>query len=133
MLYSSIGTLHYAQNTYRLVLLVDQGLADYYRSLIPRWHDINRPKHEAHVTVVRSGKESPSNLWFWGKYEGEKVSFLYEPIVHIGRIYYWLNILCIRLEEIREELGLPVASIYTLPPDGYGRYFHCTIANSKLL
>lgn len=132
LLHSSTGTLHYSQDAgYKLVLLVDQGLSDFYRSLIPKWLPVNRPMHPAHVTVVRSYKETPACLEPWGRYEGERVPFVYSPEVHFGKVYYWLNILCTRLETIREELGLPCRSIYTQPPVGFQKFFHCTIANVK--
>ena len=129
-LYSSTGVLRYS-GVNRLVMEVDQGIADYYRSLIPKWLPNNRPRWAAHVTVVREEKEEPVNWEAWGRYEGEEVPFLYCPIVESGKIYYWLNIFCVRLEEIRRELGLPYVSRYTLPPEGFRKCFHCTIANCK--
>jgi hypothetical protein len=81
---------------------------------------------------VRPEKEAPVNLEHWGKYEGEPLTFLYEPYVYEGTVYYWLNIWCVRLEEMRRELGLPVVSQFTLPPEGFTKCFHCTIANKKL-
>jgi hypothetical protein len=129
----SIGTLHYTHHIrYRLVLLVDQGISDYYYSLIPKCKYAKRPMHAAHVTIVRPGKEIPPNLQFWDKYEGEKVPFLYDPSIKWGesQIYYWLNVLCVRLEEIRIELGLPVDPV-VVPPEGYRRYFHMTLGNTK--
>ena len=131
-MHNSVGTLRYGE-THRLVLEVDQGLADYYRSLIPKYHVTNRPRWHAHVTVVRSGKEAPVDLTHWGKYEGEKVDFVYDSTIHQGKVYYWLNIYCKRLEKIRKELGLPVVSMYTLPPEGFNKVFHMTIANCKFL
>lgn len=87
--------------------------------------------HAAHITVVRKEKEVPVRLEHWGKYEGQPVEFLYSPIVHCGKIYYWLHAFCKRLEDIRLELGLPVVSQWTLPPEGFRKAFHITIGNSK--
>lgn len=132
VLYKSTGVLNYTMDGgYRLAVEVDQQLADYYRALIPPWKPVNRPRWGAHITVVRPEKEQPVNLEPWGKYHGEPVQFLYEPSVHEGKIYYWLNIWCSRLEEIRTELGLPVISEFTLPPEGFIKCFHCTIGNCK--
>lgn len=130
---SSVGRLHYSQEDgqYRLVVEVDQGLSDYYRALIPKWMDVNRPRWPAHITVVRPHKEIPVALEFWGKYEGELVEFEYQNYLHSGKVYLWLNVFCKRLEEIRIELGLPVSSEFTRPPAGYLKCFHCTIANLK--
>jgi hypothetical protein len=131
-LHESVGTLHYSKDIgYRLVLLVDQGISDFYRSLIPKYYPVNKPMYPAHVTVVRAEKETPIHLEHWGKHEGERVLFKYSPIIGQGKVYYWLNIFCSRLEDVRLELGLPVVSEYTLPPEGFRKCFHCTIGNQK--
>ena len=109
----------------------DQEIADYYRALIPKWLNPQRPRWRAHVTVVRQEKEMPTLLEAWGRYEGERVEFLYDATIKMDKIYFWINVFCVRLEEIRLELGLPVSVVYTLPPDGFGKCFHCTIANMK--
>lgn len=132
-MYKSTGTIKYdTLQGYRLVIEVDQELADYYRALIPKWKPVQRSRWRAHITVVRPEKEIPPILEPWGKYEGEPLTFFYAPGVHEGKVYYWLNIWCVKLEEIRRELGLPVISEYTLPPEGFTKCFHCTIANKKL-
>ena len=84
-----------------------------------------------HVSVVR--KEIPKNLAAWGLYQGEAVNFFYVPVVHANETYIWLNVFCRRLEEIRLELGLPISSQYTRPPDGYTKCFHTTLGNFKNL
>ncbi len=134
-LYESTGFLKYGDD-HRLVVKVDQGIANYYRSLIPKVMPVNGLRFGAHITVVRSGKERPVNLEHWGKYEGKRVQFLYCPYIHQGKIYFWLNCFCKELEDIRVELGMSVTSQWTLPPDGiefegFRRRFHCTIANMK--
>ena len=132
-LFESTGTIKYDNSSgWRLTIEVDQELTDYYRSLIPPWKPVNRPRWPAHITLVRPEKEVPVCQEHWGKYEGESLKFLYEPYVHEGKVFYWLNIWCVRLEEIRRELGLPVVSEFTLPPEGFTKCFHCTIANKKL-
>lgn len=132
MLYEETGHLRYGR-TKRLVVEVPQGLADYYRSLIPKWKQVNKQAFSAHITVVRAGKEFPTNKEVWKKYEGEEITFSYEPHVYEGTVYYWLNCFCTRLEEIRRELGLSVTSEYTLPPEGFVKCFHCTLGNKKEL
>ncbi len=130
-MFSSTGTLSYGEG-YKLVVSCDQELADYYRSLIPKYYDVQRGRYPAHVTVVRTGKEMPIILENWGKYQGEEIDFLYDPTMRMGEIYFWLNIWCKRLEEIRVELGLSNRSMYTLPPDcPFAKCFHMTVANCK--
>ena len=130
IMFESVGKLRYS-GEYRLVVEVDPELARYYRALIPSWLPANRPRWPAHITIVRPEKEVPIHLEYWGKYEGDSVPFLYDPEIKSGKIYYWLNIWCKRLEDIRTELGLPVRSEFTLPPEGFVKCFHCTIANMK--
>ena len=130
VLYKSTGTLQYSKD-WRLVLKVDQDLADYYRALIPKYHTNQRPRWAAHVTVVRQEKETPVNKQHWWKYNNHKVEFTYSPIVHFDKIYYWINVWCTKLEDIRTELGMKVYTPFTLPPSGFTKNFHCTIANQK--
>ena len=129
-MFQSTGTLFY-ESEYRLVVAVDQELVDYYRSTIPRSMPVQKPRWPAHITVVRHEKETPVHTEHWGKYDGQMVLFNYDPFVHINQTYYWLNVWCDRLAQIREELGLPPKSRWTKPPSGGHQCFHMTIANKK--
>lgn len=129
-MFRSTGILRYHNEpVLKLVVDVDQAISDYYRSLLPPYKKANPQRYGAHISVVR--KEIPPNMQFWGKYEGEEVEFFYAPGVQFGKVYCWLNVWCNRLEEIRIELGLPVTSEYTLPPEGFVKCFHSTIGNYK--
>ena len=130
ILFTAKGKLRYGSEG-KVVVEIQQELADYYRSMIPPWRTVNRQMWPAHITIVRSGKERPTKMEHWGKYDQEEIEFSYEPHVYEGTVYYWLNCFCVRLEEIRSELGLPVVSEYTLPPEGFIKCFHCTIGNKK--
>ena len=126
-LYQSQGTLRYIDN--KLIVEVDQGISDFYRALIPKWIRTNKQLYPAHISVVR--KEIPPNMKVWGKYEGNEIPFSYSNVIHNGEIYFWLNAWSNQLEQIRLELGLPVDSLYTRPPDGLNKTFHITIGNLK--
>ena len=128
-LFKSSGILKYGSD-WRLALEIDQQLADYYRSLIPKWFRSQRPRWSAHVTVVRPEKEVPVNKEFWNKYKGEIINFEYSPYIHEDDYYYWINVYSTKLEEIRRELGLHMKTSFN-PPVGYTKSFHCTIANKK--
>ena len=132
-LFESVGILRYSIKAgygYRLVVEIDPDIADYYWKLIPLWKGKpNKQMYKPHISVVRN--EVPGNLAAWGKYDGQEVKFLYSNHVYQGTLYWWLNAFCVRLEEIRTELGLPVSSPYTLPPEGFTKCFHITIGNSK--
>lgn len=131
MLYKTQGTIRYSvvDIGHKLIVEVDQGIVDLYRSLIPKSRCVQRQMYPAHISVVR--KETPKNLEFWGKYEGELVDFWYDNEIHWGQVYYWLNAFSKKLEEIRIELGLSVSSEYTRPPDSFEKVFHITIGNTK--
>ena len=128
-LFTSTGTLRYGVTN--LVLDVDQGLSDYYRALMPKSIRTNKQMYPAHISVVR--KENPPNMELWGKYAGELIEFQYSNVIRNGTVYYWLDAWSKRLEEIRLELGLPVDSPYTRPPDGMSKTFHITLGNIKEL
>lgn len=130
LLYQSTGILQYS-GTDRLVVSVDKEMAQYYRSLIPKWIPNNHPRYSPHITVVRAGVEKPKNFRMWGKYHGQEIVFYYRPLIFNDKVYFWLNIVCKPLETIREELGLSAVSRFTVPPSGHKKYFHCTIANRK--
>lgn len=132
MLYQAKGKLHYSNSHgYKLVVECEQDIADMYRALVPKYYYLQRQRYPAHITVVRSYKEVPLNMEPWGKYDGEVIEYYYESFIRIGTAYMWLNVLCNRLEEIRYELGLPIRSEYTQPPEGFSKYFHMTIGNIK--
>jgi hypothetical protein len=129
----AVGLLRYSDN-YRLVVELDPvaGLADFYRSMIPKCYKVQKPRWAAHITVVRSEKETPFLTEHWGKYEDEEITFCYDPKVNIDPKYCWLNVWCDRLSEIRTELGLPPKSRWTRPPSGgHHECFHITVANKK--
>lgn len=130
-LFWSSGKLKYSidNSGYKLNVLVDPGIVDYYLALMPKYISLRRQMYPPHVSVVR--KETPPNLSFWGKYEGENVDFAYTNIVYSGKVYYWLNVFSHRLEEIRLELGLPVSTLYTRPPETFIKVFHITLGNCK--
>lgn len=133
-LYWSKGVLKYNQPTdtvgYRLVVDIDPEITDYYRALIPPWKGkLNKQMYAPHISVVR--KEIPPLPEFWGRYEGEVIEFAYDNVIHSSPTYWWLNCFSKRLEDIRLELGLPVDSPYTLPPEGFAKCFHSTLGNFK--
>lgn len=129
--FKSYGRLRYSVGyPYKLIVEADPELAAYYRWFLPKALNVSRGKYEAHITVVRIGKDTPTNLSEWRKYEGKTVEFLYEPYIYSGKIYYWLNILSKQLEEIRLELGLAL-EVFQVPPPGFIKYFHLTLGNTK--
>jgi hypothetical protein len=88
----------------------------YYRHLYHvsthRCRRIQAPSWALHITVVRD--EKPSRPWLWGLYSGRKVEVEYEPLVRSGETYYWLDVTCPVLLDVREELGLERHPLYPL-------------------
>jgi hypothetical protein len=132
---TSSGIVHYdtADGPW-VTVWVDQQLADYCHSLIPKYHRVVRPRWKAHVTVVR-----PEDFFtnpdpqFWGKHEGEQVNFVYDPTVLYEKGFWWFNLWCVTMEDIRRELGLSTKSRITIPPLGYSKAFHCTVGKDLLI
>ena len=126
-LFTTSGILRYGKD--KMFVEVDPEIVRYARALIPKWIRTNPQKYRPHISVVR--RETPPNFHLWMKHEGEKIEFQYANTVHSGKVYWWLNAFSVTLEEIRQELGLPVSSQYTRPPGPYIKCFHITIGNVK--
>jgi hypothetical protein len=138
-MFESQGKLHYSIGEYhKLIVQIDPEIVRYYRSMMPKYVQSQPQMYRPHISVIRHDDPKWWQLkrrwrfWrHWGKYEGELIKFNYDGVVHEGTVYYWLNCFCSRLEEIRVELGLPIHSQYTQPPEGFTKVFHCTIGNKK--
>jgi hypothetical protein len=127
-MFYSTGTLAYSDNPYKLILEVDQGLSDYYRSLIPKFIKINKQMFAPHISVIRN--ENITNFSFWNRHQGQIVIFEYENYIYNDELYYWLGAYSKQLEQIRLELGLTPTSFITESPDS-GHKFHITLGNLK--
>lgn len=128
------GTLRYRvdHDGYWLVAEVDPALGAYYRALMPKYLGLKRGRYDTHCTIVRGGRDVPMCMAAWGRYEGEPVSFFYEPGVRSRGCYYWLGVLSKRFEAIRLELGLMLDNgAYDPPPVPFVKWFHITVGNSK--
>jgi len=123
----SLGRLRYERGTQgpRLVLEVDPGIAKVTRWLIPAHYHVQPQMYPSHITVIRH--ERPSRE-FWSKYDRENIKFWYDPWVRSDETYWWLNVRCPRLSEIRMELGLKPTRF--TPQDAAGG-FHMTVGNTK--
>lgn len=108
------------------ILKVDREITRYYRwwigrhlwgrtAIRPDW--LCLPSWDAHVSIVR-GEKPRQNAEMWRKYEGEQVEFQY---AHYPRQttaedrlrryakdgdFWFVNVVCPRIDEIRAELGL---------------------------
>jgi hypothetical protein len=127
-MFVSTGTLQYSLNPTKLIVEVDPGISDFYRSLIPKYLHVKPQMYDAHISVVR--KIDPPNMQFWGKYQCKKLVFKYEHFIYNDELYYWINVNSLTLEKIRTELGLKPFGDVTSSPDGRHK-FHITLGNLK--
>jgi len=122
MWHSASGKLVYGPGI-RAIIEIDQGIVDFYQSLIPSYHHIKPSRYSAHLTVVRTEKDKPTKLEHWNKYPGEIIEYQYQDQVLYDGTYWYLNAKSSRIAEIREELGLP-----QFRKSGC---YHITLGNSK--
>lgn len=127
-LLSSEGTLRYTNDPYKLIVAADEELSRYYRKLIGPYNNCKPQRYTPHLSIIRH--ETPIHLIEWGHYEGETITFEYDPTIQYDGVYWWLNCFADRLCKIREGLGLPAFSELARPPDGRD-CFHLTLGNSK--
>ena len=125
-LIQSRGKLLYSEN--KLILQVDQGISDFYRSMIPRYYHVQKPRYPAHISIIR--EEQIQNIHTLDTYNLTDVDFFYNTYIQNDDTYWWLNVSCCKLNMIRCELGLQEWSVLCRPPDG-SNHFHITIANTK--
>jgi len=128
-MYKSTGKLIYDNDKRRCVMLIDNEIAEYYRTFIPKSQKWMRPRYRPHITIARTGIEKVSNH-LWGYGSGMKIQFTYDPYIWIGRKYIFLDAFSTELEDVRAKLGLSRQRM----PHPFGMdysCFHITIANMK--
>lgn len=123
ILFTSKGRYHY----YNTWLMVDccEELALFYRRLVFFFSPsikLNRPKHGSHITVIAGKYEPNHDERYWKKYDGQSVTFQYNPEIGTDGEYFWLPVVCQEFELVRIELGLNP----TIPIP-----WHLTIGNLK--
>ena len=101
----------------------DDELLEYYKWWWKRIKGITlmRPKHGAHISIVRGLEENIKNGWWEKNLDGPIITFQYEPELKEGVGYVWLDVQSKQLEQIRVDLGLD-------PHPRFG--FHFTIGKS---
>ena len=69
----------------------------------------------------------------WGVREGQIANFVYDPTILYENGYWCFNLWSIEMENIRKELGMSIKSRITIPPEGYSKAFHCTLAKDLIV
>lgn len=79
------------------------------------FHFIDQPSHGAHISVVRGEEPASEYKHLWKKYDRKKVEYEYSHDVRRtsisvdGHDFYWfVDVRCKFLEDLRIELGRPV-------------------------
>ena len=97
--------------------------------------DLINPSWGSHISVVRGETPRSDLKKFWKKYSGEKVEFEYSHIVrragdttpgHLKDYFWFVDVWCDRLNEIRSELGLK-----TYYDDGRPFNNHLTVGRTR--
>jgi len=130
-MYFSSGIIHYdTSDGNRVTVSVEKSIGEYYYALIPRYYRVLKPRWNPHVTVVSPIDEIiyPEK---WGDREGQIANFVYDHIVLYEKGFWWFNLWSIEMEDIRKELGMSIKSRVTIPPEGYTKCFHCTVAKDS--
>lgn len=105
-----LGDKHPEKPKWWLILDCDQEVGRYYRELYfiahCRGDKLIRPAFREHITVVRDEEPPDDKKPLWWKYNREVVEFTLPHHVGNNGDYFWIDVYCPRLLDIREELGL---------------------------
>lgn len=104
-----------------VVLDCEPDLPKYYAWFVRKHRGIKLlvPQWESHISVVRGESIDPELLEKYKKYEGKEFEFTYiADIVNENTEYFWLDVQCPELEQLRVDFGLPPTPIFS---------FHLTI------
>lgn len=112
-MFTSTGRLIYdpyariKQEPWWCILKTDEELVRYYQSQIKQHYDVEFEKTVwgSHISVIRG--TAPVAGANWGRYKNEKIEFTYDNEVYRTHWFLCVRAYSKRLEEIREELGLP--------------------------
>jgi hypothetical protein len=66
---------------------------------------LSQPRWGAHISII-SGEEPPHKER-WGARDGERIEFTYDLAPRSEGVFYWLEVGCDELLDLREQLGLP--------------------------
>ncbi len=101
-------TSHLGSNQKWLVLMADDNIGRYYRSL---YHQeffykpkLIQPVWGAHVSCIRG--EYVPNIHLWGLNKNKIIEFEYSSGVFSNDEYHWLEVTCPELEDLRLKYGL---------------------------
>lgn len=92
------------------VVPVDREITRYYRWLITREVPglaLHPPAWDAHISVIRGEKPDDDKMHLWRKYHKQKVTFWYSHYVRRNGHFWFVEVRCPGLIEIRREMDKP--------------------------
>ncbi|MNJ90129.1 hypothetical protein D3C87_77230 [compost metagenome] len=109
-----------AANKWWAIVKCEKSIIDYYKywAVKNQKIKISAPLFGPHISIIRGEEPNDEYKHLWKFCHGEEVEFTYYPDFDNNGEYWWLNIDCPRLTEIRKVLGLPEMPNYN---------FHLTI------
>lgn len=96
-------------------LAIEDDIVRYYQWFMKkRYHGglrLHLPKVGPHVSVVRGDDIDPIDPemreLYWRKYDGLEIDFTYDPqTIGFNGEYFWFDVFCPFLAEVRAEMGL---------------------------
>lgn len=120
-MYTSLGVVKYVEAQVYMEC-VDKQIAAYYRSLVPRYINLNPPRYAPHITIVRN--EPLKDVTNWAYYNDQEFEFTYSGSIEHNDTYWWLPVECNIAIEIRNSLKLA-------EKPHWKNGFHLTIGNTK--
>jgi len=126
----------YKDGLLRVCVDVDEGIAAYARSLVPKSARLSVPRYPPHISVIREPvcdlPTANGDMYAVARFggDGREVEFEYDANVVPGGVYWWLRAWCQEMVWLRVAMGLSASSAYTRPPDGE-ECLHVTIGNLK--
>lgn len=91
------------------IVQTDREITRYYRWWVKKeLHvDLCEPSWNSHISIIRSEKPSANKMYLWKKYEGRKIEFKYKHNVIRSGHYWFVEVECPLLKQIRDEFDLP--------------------------
>lgn len=117
MWHESVGTIKYdpprpglkKKKDWWAIVKVDREITRYYRWWVKKryWIDLCMPSWDAHISIVRGERPERHLMHLWKKYDGHKVTFKYGHDVQQNGQFWFVDVDCPFLLDIRKELNRP--------------------------
>lgn len=79
------------------------------------------PAWDAHISIVRGERPSQEHQALWKRFHGKRLNFKYDHFefrvqedINNGGEFYWIDVECPQMDQIRAELGLRTGFRYHL-------------------